>query len=79
MKNFPLPFQEIAKTLLSYGAPVNAKTSVSALQTTALMTAAASGNLEMVKLLVENGAVVEQQGQSTTTVDVLVGGIREVL
>lgn len=57
--------KEVAEVLLKYGADVNAKLNVSKNQTTPLMIAAAQGNLRMVRLLVQHGAVVEQRGEQS--------------
>ena len=55
-------FQELIKILLKHGVNVNKPLSAGKNKVTPLMIAAGKGNLEIVRLLVQNGAVIEQLG-----------------
>lgn len=56
-------FQDLLKILLKHGVDVNKSLSASKGKLSPLMIAASKGNLEMVRLLVQNGAVIEQLGE----------------
>jgi ankyrin repeat protein len=55
-------FQELVEVLLKHGADVHKELGPSRNKCTPLMVAAYSGDLEICKLLVKHGAIVEAKG-----------------